>query len=145
MLSLKTKQPANIMSKSSGGLAAGSLAQLIASPTDLVKVQMQAEGRRVLQGRKPRFTTCRQAYTMLYKESGIKGFWRGTIIISIGHRPPLECPQEGLEPPLSCDTNPVPRPRCAQPGDKKYRSIHTFCINSFNHSIICAVAGPYDK
>lgn len=56
---------------------AGSLAQLIASPTDLVKVQMQAEGRRVLQGKKPRFNNCRQAYGMLYAESGLLGFWRG--------------------------------------------------------------------
>lgn len=62
-----------------GGLAAGSLAQLIASPTDLVKVQMQAEGRRVSQGKASRFTNCRQVYAMLYKESGILGFWRGEI------------------------------------------------------------------
>ncbi|KAI8435841.1 hypothetical protein MSG28_004057 [Choristoneura fumiferana] len=62
-----------------GGLAAGSLAQLIASPTDLVKVQMQAEGRRVLQGKPPRFTSCTQTYKLLYKESGILGFWRGAI------------------------------------------------------------------
>ncbi|XP_047024027.1 mitochondrial uncoupling protein 4-like [Helicoverpa armigera] len=62
-----------------GGLAAGSLAQLIASPTDLVKVQMQAEGRRVLQGKPPRFKNCRDCYKMLYAESGIRGFWRGAI------------------------------------------------------------------
>ena len=36
------------------GLSAGALAQLIASPTDLVKVQMQMEGRRRLEGKKPR-------------------------------------------------------------------------------------------
>ncbi|XP_050346370.1 mitochondrial uncoupling protein 4 [Nymphalis io] len=64
---------------SMGGLVAGSLAQLIASPTDLVKVQMQAEGRRVLQGKPRRFANCRQAYTMLYSEAGILGFWRGAI------------------------------------------------------------------
>lgn len=62
-----------------GGLAAGSLAQLIASPTDLVKVQMQAEGRRIIQGKPPRFANCRQAYAMLYAESGIIGFWRGAV------------------------------------------------------------------
>ncbi|CAK1596014.1 unnamed protein product [Parnassius mnemosyne] len=62
-----------------GGLGAGSLAQLIASPTDLVKVQMQAEGRRVLQGKTPRFINCRQAYAVLYSESGLMGFWRGVI------------------------------------------------------------------
>lgn len=37
-----------------GGLTAGGLAQFIASPTDLVKVQMQMEGRRRLEGQKPR-------------------------------------------------------------------------------------------
>ncbi|CAH0719410.1 unnamed protein product, partial [Brenthis ino] len=62
-----------------GGLAAGSLAQLIASPTDLVKVQMQAEGRRIIQGKPPRFANCRQAYAMLYAESGLLGFWRGAV------------------------------------------------------------------
>ncbi|CAG9584407.1 unnamed protein product [Danaus chrysippus] len=62
-----------------GGLAAGSLAQLIASPTDLVKVQMQAEGRRVLQGRPKRFKNCRQVYSLLYTQSGILGFWRGAV------------------------------------------------------------------
>ncbi len=36
-----------------GGLSAGAAAQFIASPTDLVKVQMQTEGRRALEG-KPR-------------------------------------------------------------------------------------------
>ncbi|XP_013143770.1 PREDICTED: mitochondrial uncoupling protein 4-like [Papilio polytes] len=60
------------------GASAGALGQLIASPTDLVKVQMQAEGRRLLQGKRPRFANCRQAYSILYSESGIKGFWRGT-------------------------------------------------------------------
>ncbi|KAI5651995.1 mitochondrial carrier protein domain-containing protein [Phthorimaea operculella] len=62
-----------------GGLTAGSLAQFVASPTDLVKVNMQAEGRRLLQGRPPRFKNCREAYVMLYKESGLLGFWRGAI------------------------------------------------------------------
>lgn len=62
-----------------GGLAAGSLAQLIASPTDLVKVQMQTEGRRLLQGKPPRFKNCREVYKILYAESGLLGFWRGAV------------------------------------------------------------------
>jgi len=37
-----------------GGLTAGALAQFIASPTDLVKVQMQMEGRLRLEGKPPR-------------------------------------------------------------------------------------------
>ncbi|XP_048481780.1 mitochondrial uncoupling protein 4 isoform X1 [Plutella xylostella] len=62
-----------------GGMFAGGLAQFIASPTDLVKVQMQAEGRRLLQGRPPRFKNCRDAYLKLYAEGGILGFWRGAV------------------------------------------------------------------
>ena len=34
-----------------GGLSAGAMAQFIASPTDLVKVQLQMEGRRRLEGK----------------------------------------------------------------------------------------------
>ena len=37
-----------------GGLLAGGTGQLLASPADLVKVQMQMEGRRRLLGQKPR-------------------------------------------------------------------------------------------
>ena len=37
-------------------MTAGAFGQLIASPTDLVKVQMQMEGKRVLvEGRRPRY------------------------------------------------------------------------------------------
>ena len=36
------------------GLSAGGMAQFIASPTDLVKVQMQMEGKRRLDGKPPR-------------------------------------------------------------------------------------------
>jgi len=36
------------------GMSAGAMAQYIASPTDLVKVQMQMEGRRRLDGKPPR-------------------------------------------------------------------------------------------
>jgi len=36
------------------GLTAGGMAQFLASPTDLVKVHMQMEGRRRLDGKPPR-------------------------------------------------------------------------------------------
>jgi len=35
-------------------MISGAAAQFLASPTDLVKVQMQMEGRRLLEGKKPR-------------------------------------------------------------------------------------------
>ena len=37
------------------GMTAGSLGQLAASPTDLIKVRMQMEGRRRLEGKPPRY------------------------------------------------------------------------------------------
>ncbi|KAG8539649.1 hypothetical protein GDO81_020588 [Engystomops pustulosus] len=37
-----------------GGMAAGAIGQFFASPTDLVKVQMQMEGKRRLEGKPPR-------------------------------------------------------------------------------------------
>ena len=39
------------------GLSAGALAQFFASPTDLVKVRMQMEGIRRLEGKPPRSVT----------------------------------------------------------------------------------------
>ena len=36
------------------GMGAGGFGQLVASPTDLIKTHMQMEGRRRLQGKKPR-------------------------------------------------------------------------------------------
>ncbi|VDI19970.1 solute carrier family 25 (mitochondrial uncoupling protein), member 27, partial [Mytilus galloprovincialis] len=43
-----------VWKSSLGGLTAGAMGQFIASPTDLVKVQMQMEGRRRLEGKPPR-------------------------------------------------------------------------------------------
>ena len=37
------------------GLCAGAMGQFVASPTDLVKVRMQMEGRRRLEGKPPRY------------------------------------------------------------------------------------------
>ena len=37
-----------------GGMISGAAAQFLASPTDLVKVRLQMEGRRVLEGKSPR-------------------------------------------------------------------------------------------
>lgn len=37
-----------------GGMVSGALGQFLASPTDLVKVQMQMEGKRRLEGKPPR-------------------------------------------------------------------------------------------
>lgn len=59
------------------GLGAGFLGQLIASPTDLVKVQMQLDGRRLAAGQQPRYSSSAQAARVLLAEGGARGMWRG--------------------------------------------------------------------
>ena len=60
-----------------GGMVAGMTAQFLASPADLVKVQIQMEGKRRLQGLEPRVHNARHAFTKILKEGGIKGLWKG--------------------------------------------------------------------
>ncbi|XP_078611630.1 mitochondrial uncoupling protein 4-like isoform X1 [Branchiostoma floridae x Branchiostoma japonicum] len=62
-----------------GGLIAGSLGQFIASPTDLVKVQMQMEGRRILEGKPARVRGTWHAFTKILAEGGIRGLWKGWV------------------------------------------------------------------
>lgn len=62
------------------GTFSGALAQFIASPTDLVKVMMQAEGKRKLEGKSPRITGVNHAFKEIYKQGGIRGLWRGSIV-----------------------------------------------------------------
>ncbi|XP_033102584.1 mitochondrial uncoupling protein 4-like isoform X2 [Anneissia japonica] len=62
-----------------GGLSAGAIGQFIASPADLVKVQMQMEGRRVLEGKPPRIKGTFHAFTRILKEGGIRGLWKGWV------------------------------------------------------------------
>ncbi len=60
-----------------GGCVAGMTAQFLASPADLVKVQVQMEGRRRLQGLEPRVKNARHAFAKIYLEGGLKGLWKG--------------------------------------------------------------------
>ncbi|XP_065910309.1 mitochondrial uncoupling protein 4-like [Dysidea avara] len=59
------------------GMISGAAAQFLASPTDLVKVQMQMEGRRQLEGKKPRYRGTFDAFRSILRESGIRGLWKG--------------------------------------------------------------------
>ena len=61
------------------GLTAGALAQFIASPTDLVKVQMQMEGRRRLEGHSPRVRGTWHTFTTILQQGGARGLWRGWV------------------------------------------------------------------
>ncbi|XP_074647924.1 mitochondrial uncoupling protein 4-like [Tubulanus polymorphus] len=60
-----------------GGLTAGGLAQFFASPTDLIKVQLQMEGRRRLEGKKPRVKSPLHAFKKIVRNSGYRGLWKG--------------------------------------------------------------------
>ena len=62
------------------GTFSGAVSQFIASPTDLVKVMMQADGKRKLEGKEPRIKGVFMAFKQIYKEGGIRGLWRGSIV-----------------------------------------------------------------
>ena len=56
------------------GMSAGAFGQFIASPTDLVKVQMQMEGKRViLEGRRPRCVPVNQVTLVFFLSVSMRG------------------------------------------------------------------------
>ncbi|VDM56766.1 unnamed protein product [Angiostrongylus costaricensis] len=61
------------------GATAGVLAQFAASPTDLVKVQMQMEGIRKLQQLPLRYSGAWHCFASLYRTQGFFGLWLGWI------------------------------------------------------------------
>ncbi|KAK9060124.1 hypothetical protein SSX86_020828 [Deinandra increscens subsp. villosa] len=61
-----------------GGIS-GVIAQVVASPADLIKVRMQADGRMVSQGLEPRYTGSVDALNKIIKTDGFKGLWRGVF------------------------------------------------------------------
>lgn len=60
-----------------GGMVAGMTAQFLASPADLVKVQIQMEGKRRLLGLEPRVNNASHAFLKIFKEGGVRGLWKG--------------------------------------------------------------------
>ncbi|XP_033743595.1 mitochondrial uncoupling protein 4-like [Pecten maximus] len=62
-----------------GGLTAGALGQFVVSPADLVKVQLQMEGRRRLEGKPPRVKGGLHALKKISAEAGFKGLYRGCV------------------------------------------------------------------
>jgi len=61
------------------GMVSGGLGQLVASPADLVKVRMQMEGRRKLQGLPVRVTSMRAALVQAVREGGVRALWAGAV------------------------------------------------------------------
>ena len=61
------------------GMTAGGLGQLVASPTDLVKTQIQMEGRRRVLGKAPRVTGMNDAFKKIVAANGVAGSERPKI------------------------------------------------------------------
>jgi len=59
------------------GMLAGGIGQLMASPTDLIKTQIQMEGRRRLMGEPPRVHGTWDAASKVLQQAGVTGLWRG--------------------------------------------------------------------
>ena len=55
------------------------LEQLIASPADLVKVRMQADGRLMSQGLQPRYSGPIDAFSTILRTEGFIGLWKGVF------------------------------------------------------------------
>eukprot|EP01052_Picozoa_sp_SAG31_P037448 SAG31_NODE_4838_length_2913_cov_2.769367_1_plen_211_part_00 len=54
------------------GMSSGVIGQAIATPTDLVKVQMQADGKRILAGKAPRYKgTCSDGLSLFFTQVGL--------------------------------------------------------------------------
>ncbi|KAI6049660.1 mitochondrial uncoupling protein 4 isoform X1 [Marmota monax] len=62
-----------------GGMMAGVIGQFLANPADLVKVQMQMEGKRKLEGKPLRFRGVHHAFAKILAEGGIRGLWAGWV------------------------------------------------------------------
>ncbi|XP_053317216.1 mitochondrial uncoupling protein 4 [Spea bombifrons] len=62
-----------------GGMTAGAIGQFFASPTDLVKVLMQMEGKRRLEGKPPRVRGVYHAFLTIVSKGGIRGLWAGCV------------------------------------------------------------------
>ncbi|XP_045584561.1 mitochondrial uncoupling protein 4 isoform X2 [Procambarus clarkii] len=62
-----------------GGILVGGIAQFLASPADLIKVQMQMEGRRRLEGKAPRIHSASEAFVKIYNAGGLRGLWKGCM------------------------------------------------------------------
>lgn len=61
------------------GMSSGAIGQFLASPTDLVKVQMQMEGRRRLEGLPPRYRGVADAFATILRQGGVRGLWKGWV------------------------------------------------------------------
>jgi len=61
------------------GLFAGIIAQVAACPMDLMKIQMQMEGQRVLRGEPPRFRSGLDVLRQTVRHYGVRALWSGCV------------------------------------------------------------------
>jgi len=61
------------------GMSAGAIGQLLASPADLIKVRMQMEGRRRLEGLPARVHGMADAFKQILREGGARSLWAGAL------------------------------------------------------------------
>ncbi|KAI3385417.1 hypothetical protein SNEBB_009292 [Seison nebaliae] len=63
------------------GSTTGCLAVLMAQPTDVVKVRMQAQGVYLMseEAKKNLYTSSLSAYKRIMREEGLRGLWKGTV------------------------------------------------------------------
>nr|DAD34923.1 TPA_asm: hypothetical protein HUJ06_005563 [Nelumbo nucifera] len=71
--------PLSLPGKAFIGGISGVIAQVVASPADLVKVRMQANGLQVSRGLQPRYTGSFDALNKIIGTEGLGGLWRGVI------------------------------------------------------------------
>merc|ERR1719507_2565911 len=73
----KDKNGFTLWKKVVAGMSAGGFGQFMASPTDLIKTQIQMEGRRRLLGYEARVEGAADALRKIVEQGGILGLWRG--------------------------------------------------------------------
>lgn len=69
----------SVAGRALAGGVSGALAQVLASPADLIKVRMQADGCLIRQGLTGRYTGIIDALNKITRSEGIPGLWRGVL------------------------------------------------------------------
>jgi solute carrier family 25 uncoupling protein 8/9 len=69
----------NVGTRVAAGLTTGALAVLLAQPTDVVKVRLQAQQQSLGTGTVPRYKSTLQAYQVIARQEGVRGLWKGEL------------------------------------------------------------------
>jgi len=70
---------AHVVALGTLAMSAGAIGQLIANPTDVLKVRMQSDGRKVNQGLDPEYRSVWDAVARVWKEEGVEGMMVGAV------------------------------------------------------------------